>query len=145
MPDVAAGRRPYRRRMTILAPPEPATEARPRTAGPVGRLGAFAADHARAVMTSWAVVLLVLAVFAPRVETSLSGAGWQADGSESVRARDAIQRSSPGLASSALTVVVHGKSSPELSRAVHSVERVLGGDPRVAGVTTSRTGDTAIV
>ncbi|MET0770634.1 MAG: MMPL family transporter, partial [Solirubrobacteraceae bacterium] len=74
--------------------------------GPVGRLGGFAADHARAIFVAWAVVAIVLAAFAPRVEHALSGAGWQADGSESVAARDAIDREFAGRSSSALTVVV---------------------------------------
>ena len=55
-----------------------------RTAGPIGRLGGFAADHVRAIAIAWAIAAIVLAAFAPRVETALSGAGWQADGSESV-------------------------------------------------------------
>ena len=110
-------------------------------------MGAFAADHARAVMAVWAVVFVVFAAFAPRVETALSGAGWQADGSESVRARDAIQREFPSSASSALTVVVSadapGAAAPE--SVIRSVERVLWGDARVAGVSTVRTGRTAVV
>ncbi len=138
--------------MTTLAPPEPITRARHRAAGPVGRLGAFAADHARAVMVVWAIAVVALAAFAPRVETALSGAGWQADGSESVRAREAIQRSFSGQSSAALTVVVHSPSltavAPEFRQAVRSVVRVLGGDPRVATVRAagvSRDGHTALV
>ena len=49
--------------------------------GPIGRLGRWAADHVRAVAIAWAVVAVALGVFAPRVETALSGAGWQANGS----------------------------------------------------------------
>ena len=60
------------------------TERR-RAVGPIGRLGGFAADHARAIAVAWAIAALVLAAFAPKVETALSGAGWQADGSESVQ------------------------------------------------------------
>ena len=72
--------------------------------GPVGRLGGFAADHVRAVLIAWAIVAVALAAFAPKVETALSGAGWQADGSESVQARTLIQRSFAGQSSSALIV-----------------------------------------
>ena len=78
--------------------------------GPIGRLGGFAADHARAIAVAWAIAALVLAAFAPKVETALSGAGWQADGSESVQARTLIERSFAGRSSSALTVVVHSSS-----------------------------------
>ena len=62
-------------------PGAPAGEHRG-TVGPVGRLGGFAADHVRTVLIVWAIVAIALAAFAPRVETALSDAGWQADGSE---------------------------------------------------------------
>jgi hypothetical protein len=52
-----------------LAPPVEHPEA----VGPIGRLGRFAADHVRAVSITWAVIALALAVFAPKVETALSG------------------------------------------------------------------------
>ena len=104
------------------------------SAGPVGRLGGFATDHARAVFAAWAVVILVFAAFAPRVEHALSGAGWQADGSESVAARSLLDRSFAGRSSSALTVVIHSPSSSDLRPAVRRVERILARDPRVAGV-----------
>ena len=117
---------------TVVRHDEPPTTERPRrrTAGPIGRLGGFAADHVRAVAITWAIAALVLAAFAPKVETALSGAGWQADGSESVQARALIQRSFAGRSSSALTVVVHSPSvttsAPAFRRRSSGVERVLG-------------------
>jgi uncharacterized membrane protein YdfJ with MMPL/SSD domain len=84
----------------------------PEAIGPVGKLGRWAADHVRAVAIAWAVLAVALGIFAPRVESALSGAGWQANGSESVQARTLIQRDFAGLSSSALMVVVH---SPELT------------------------------
>ena len=112
--------------------------------GPVGRLGRFAADHVRAVLIVWAIVAVALAAFAPKVETALSGAGWQADGSESVQARTLIQRSFGGLSSAALTVVVHSSSvttsAPEFQRTIQRVERGLAGDERVASVQRPRRG-----
>ena len=120
-----------------------------RTAGPVGRLGGFATDHARAIFVAWAIGALVLAAFAPKVEHALSGAGWQADGSESVEARALIDRGFGGQSSSALTVVVHSPSaSAGFRTAVRRVGRVLAGDPRVAGVhapTMSPDGRTAVI
>ena len=71
----------------VEAPVVPAAPDHPEAVGPIGRLGRFAADHVRAVSLAWAAVALALAVFAPQVETALSGAGWQANGSESVDAR----------------------------------------------------------
>ena len=115
-----------------------------RGVGPVGRLGGFAADHVRAVLTVWAIVAVALAAFAPKVETALSGAGWQADGSESVQARTVIQRSFAGLSSSAVTVVVHSPSvttsAPEFRQTMLRVERSLAADKRVASVQRPRPG-----
>ena len=127
-----------------------------RRVGPVGRLGGFAADHMRAVLIVWAIVAVALAAFAPKVETALSGAGWQADGSESVQARALIQRSFDGRSSSALTVVVHSPSmttsAPEFQQTILRVERRLAADERVAsvqppvpGASISPDGHTAIV
>jgi RND superfamily putative drug exporter len=127
-----------------------------RPTGPVGRLGGFAADHVRAIVIAWAIAAIVLAAFAPKVETALSGAGWQADGSESVQARTLIERSFAGRSSSALTVVVHSPSlttsAPAFRDALSGVERVLAGDARVAsvqrpqpGASISADGHTAVV
>ena len=129
---------------------------RVRAVGPIGRLGGFAADHARAIAVAWAIAALVLAAFAPKVETALSGAGWQADGSESVQARTLIERSFAGRSSSALTVVVHSSSvttsAPAFREALLRVERTLAADARVAsvqrprpGATISADGHTAVV
>ena len=110
----------------------------------MGRLGGFAVDHVRAVLTVWAILAIALAAFAPKVETALSGAGWQADGSESVQARTLIQRSFDGLSSSALVVVVHSSSAttsaPEFQQTILRVERSLAGDKRVASVQRPRPG-----
>jgi putative drug exporter of the RND superfamily len=134
---------------TVAAMTTTATSMR---VGPVGRLGRFAADHVRAVGVAWAVAAVALAAFAPKVETALSGAGWQANGSESVRARALIQESFGGLSSSALTVVVHSQAatttSPEFRQTLARVERVLGGDRRVTFVERPRPapdGHTAVV
>jgi RND superfamily putative drug exporter len=130
---------------TIAAPARPETlPGEHRGVGPIGRLGAFAADHVRAVLTVWAIVAVALAAFAPKVETALSGAGWQADGSESVQARTLIQRSFDGRSSSALRVVVHSSSAttsaPEFQQTLLRVERRLAADERVASVQRPRPG-----
>jgi RND superfamily putative drug exporter len=124
--------------------------------GPLGRLGAWTTAHVRAVSIAWLLVAVALAAFAPKVETALSGAGWQANGSESVKARALIQRNFGGLSSSALMVVVHSSrestSSPAFRQTVSGVERILRADRRVAsveapqpGATISADGHTAIV
>ena len=62
------------------------------TYGPIGRLGGWTAAHFRVVAIAWAIVAVGLGVFAPKAEHALSGAGWEATGSESVAARKAIDR-----------------------------------------------------
>ena len=45
--------------------------------GPIGRLGRYTATHFPVVLLGWLVVALGLGLFAPKVETALSGAGWE--------------------------------------------------------------------
>jgi putative drug exporter of the RND superfamily len=136
--------------MTAIATPAlPVEAAREHglAVGPIGRLGRFAADHVRGVLVAWAIVGVTLAAFAPKVETALSGAGWQANSSESVQARTLIQRNFAGLSSSALTVVVHSStetsSAPAYRQTLARVERILAGDRRVSSVQAPRPGATA--
>ena len=77
--------------------------------GPIGRLGRYTATHFRVVLIAWLLVAVVLGFFAPRVETALSGAGWETTGSQSVQARQLIDRNFHGLSSYGLMTVV---SSP---------------------------------
>jgi uncharacterized membrane protein YdfJ with MMPL/SSD domain len=98
--------------MSTVAAPVPVrpAAAHPVRVGPLGKLGRWTADHVRAVALAWAVLAVALGVFAPKVESALSGAGWQANGSESVQARKLIQANFAGLSSSALMVVLHAPS-----------------------------------
>ena len=124
--------------------------------GPIGRLGRFAATHRRAVFITWAVVAVGLGVLAPRVETALSGAGWQANGSESVKVREQLDANFGGAGAYALQVAVHSReltaADPAFRRTLARVERVLAADPAVGsvvaprpGASISRDGHTAIV
>jgi hypothetical protein len=72
----------------------------PEAVGPVGRLGRWTVDHGRAVAIAWIVIVIGFGFFAPKVESALSGAGWQANGSQSVQARSLIQANFAGLSSS---------------------------------------------
>ena len=124
--------------------------------GPIGRLGRYTATNFRLVAIIWLVIAVGLGFFAPRVEHALSGAGWEATGSESVAAREMIDRDFQGLSSSALMVVVN---SPELKvgdkqmdSTIAQAEATLASDSRVSkvvqpqpGVSISRDGHTAIV
>ncbi len=104
--------------------------------GPIGRLGRWSATHARTVFLLWAVVVVGLGVLAPRVETALSGAGWEDSGSQSVAARELIQQNFGGNASSALMVVVQSPTltvgDPEFADTVARASAILGADERVA-------------
>ena len=82
------------------------------TPGPLGRLGVWVTDHARLVTVVWLLLIVGLGAFAPKVEANLSGAGWQADGSESVAVRELAQEHFGGNASSAIQVVVHCTDGP---------------------------------
>jgi RND superfamily putative drug exporter len=130
----------------IAAVPRPAGPAleHPEAVGPIGRLGRWTADHVRAVAIGWVVVALGLGVFAPKVETALSGAGWQANGSESVQARQLIQTNFAGLSSSALMVVVHSRaqtvSAPGFRQTVARVGAILRSNTQVASVQPPRAG-----
>ena len=124
--------------------------------GPIGRLGRFTATHTRSVVLAWVAIAVAFGFFAPRVETALSGAGWQANGSESVQARSMIQQHFAGQSSTALMVVVHSPrltaSDPAFAAAVTRAEGILRSDPAIvsvlpprAGVSLSHDGHTAIV
>jgi RND superfamily putative drug exporter len=124
--------------------------------GPIGRLGRFTGTHFRVVLVGWLVVALALGFFAPKVETALSGAGWETSGSQSVQARQLIDKNFHGLSSYALMTVVHSPTQTindpafkstigkveSMLRADHAVRRVVAPSP---GVSISRDGHTAIV
>ena len=104
--------------------------------GPVGRLGRYAATHTRQVAIAWVVLAVGLGFLAPRVETALSGAGWEATGSQSVAARSLIQKHFAGNASTGLMIVLHSPSrtaaDPAFTQVARSVEALVKSDPAVA-------------
>ena len=112
--------------------------------GAIGRLGHWTASHFRIVAAMWVVVAVGLGVFAPRAEQALSGAGWEATGSQSVRARAQIDENFNGFGSYGLTVVVQARdetvSGPEFTRVLRRVERMLSRDPAVTTVVPPRAG-----
>src|SRR6476659_833720 len=103
--------------------------------GPIGRLGRIAASYPRRVFIVWALVAVGLGILAPRVETALSGAGWQANGSQSVGAREQIDRNFAGVGSYSMKMVVHSGSltatAPEFRQALSHSARILRPDPAV--------------
>jgi RND superfamily putative drug exporter len=107
-------------------------------------LGHFAATHRRWVFISWALVAVGLGVLAPRVETALSGAGWQANGSESVKVRERVDRMFAGGGAYGLQVAVHSDrltaGSPPFRATLRRAERILAADPAVGTVTPPQRG-----
>jgi putative drug exporter of the RND superfamily len=125
-------------------------------AGPLGRLGGWVTEHRRFVTIAWVLLVVGLGVFAPSVEKSLSGAGWQADGSESVAVRELAQQHFGGNASHGIQVVVHSTDGPlaqgDGPAVVASVTEILENEPRLAevvpptpGASISEDGRTAVV
>ncbi|MFC9980337.1 MMPL family transporter [Gordonia sp. NPDC127522] len=126
------------------------------SAGVLGRWGAAMAAHARWVFGVWLLVLLVLGAAAPSVFSALAGAGWQADGSESVQVRELAQQHFGGNSSAAVQVVVHSErdmvDGPAVREVVGEIAALAGADSRFAqvvppqpGVSISPDGHTGIV
>ncbi len=122
---------------------DPAIGYRP---GPLGRLGVLVTHHARVTTAVWLLVIVALGAFAPQVESQLSGAGWQADGSESVTARELAQQHFGGDASTAIQVVVHSTRGPVTAgtgaRVLARATKLLENDSRIAGVVQPQAGAT---
>jgi RND superfamily putative drug exporter len=146
--------------MTAVAEPLPAAAATETEMlahlGPIGRLGRWTGEHFKAVAIAWAVVIVALGFFAPRAEHALSGAGWEASGSESVAARELVQENFQGLSSAGLMVVVHSESEtvsdPAFRETIAGVATILREHEAVSsvvlpaeGVSISEDGRTAVV
>jgi RND superfamily putative drug exporter len=112
--------------------------------------------HMKAVLGVWLLVLVGLGAAAPSVFSSLAGAGWQANGSESVAVRDLAQERFGGDASSAIQVVIHTEDGTIGDRAttevIEDATALLSADDRIAdimpptpGVTVSEDGRTGIL
>ncbi|MDH5333563.1 MAG: MMPL family transporter, partial [Thermoleophilia bacterium] len=91
--------------------------------GPIGRLGRWTAGHVRLVAVAWVAIAVGLGALAPFAEHALSGAGWEASGSESVAARAEVERSFDGQSGYALMAVVHGTG--DLGPTVAEATRLL--------------------
>jgi RND superfamily putative drug exporter len=124
--------------------------------GRLGRLGVWVSDHARLTTAVWLLLIVGLGIFAPRVESELSGAGWQANGSDSVTARELAQEHFGGNASTAIQVVVHSTGGPVTEgpgkQVLAEATAMLQQDPRIAdvaqpqpGATLSQDGTTAVL
>src|SRR6201988_2706611 len=114
------------------------------TLGPIGRLGRLAAGNPGRGFFPWALVAVGLGILAPRVETALSGAGWQANGSESVLARQQIDRNFAGAGGYAIPAPAPPRApvvpAPEFRQTGARTERILRRDPAVGRVSSPQPG-----
>ena len=124
--------------------------------GTLGRLGVWVTRNRWKTAGVWILLIVGLGALAPRVEANLSGAGWQADGSESVAARELARSHFGGNASSAIQVVVRSEDGPVTSGVGASVlaeaTALLQRDSRIGeivapqpGATLSGDGRTAVL
>ncbi|MFE4600004.1 MMPL family transporter [Kitasatospora indigofera] len=140
---------------SLARPSSPAPPGPPGRAGLLGRLGTWSAMHFKAVLVGWLLVVVALGAFAPQVTGALSGAGWQANGSESVKVRQLAEQHFAGNASSALQIVVAADrpvTDPAVQQVIGKAEAIAAADPRIStvvppqpGTTISQDGRTAIL
>ena len=93
-------------------PTKPATSVviddNPEHEGPwLARLARFSGRHRRAVLIIWLVTTLAAAPLALTLTHSLSGAGWEAQGSTAQHVRDELRRDFPQANAEAAVVVYH--------------------------------------
>ncbi|HTU15228.1 MAG TPA: MMPL family transporter [Solirubrobacterales bacterium] len=112
--------------------------------GVMARLGRWTATHFRLVLIVWVAIALVLGFFAPKVEKALSGAGWEATGSESLEVREMVDEQFGGMSSSALMVVIHSEedtaTDPEFTGKITRAAGILRSSDDVSSVITPRSG-----
>ena len=128
---------------TQLDRPKPAEVTSP---GLLGRLGGVMVDRRRWVFGTWLLVLVVLGSFAPSVFTSLAGAGWQANGSESVQVRELAQEHFGGNSSAAVQVVVHADNTtiddPAVQQTLTEATAIFSADDRFGEIIPPQPGMT---
>ncbi|MEV7122545.1 MMPL family transporter [Kitasatospora griseola] len=139
--------------------PAPAASAPPAVAPPrdglLGRLGVWSVHHFKTVLVGWLIVVIGLGAFAPKVTSALSGAGWQANGSDSVKVRTLAEEHFAGNASSAIQIVVHADrpvTDPGVQQVVDRATALAAADSRIStvvppqpGATISQDGRTAVL
>lgn len=114
--------------------------------GALAQLGRTMATHTRWVIGIWLIALVALGAAAPSVFTSLAGAGWQANGSESVQVRELAEQHFGGNSSAAVQVVVHSDSQqisdPELQDTLARATALFAEDSRFGDVVAPQPGMT---
>ncbi|TAK56603.1 MAG: MMPL family transporter, partial [Dehalococcoidia bacterium] len=119
---------------------------------PLASLGRAAHKHRFAVIIGWAMIAVGLGLFAPRLESALSGAMWEVNGSDSLAARQAIEQNFGGFSSQSAVAVVHSDSltasDPQFEAKVNDVAGIFAAEPALvpaAPAQVSRDGHTAML
>ncbi|WP_374230430.1 MMPL family transporter [Rhodococcus sp. ARC_M6] len=132
--------------MTITGNTGSAPPAAPPDEGILARLGRTMATHMRWVIGVWLIALVALGAAAPSVFTSLAGAGWQADGSESVQVRELAEQHFGGNSSAAVQVVVHSDTyqvtDPAIQQTLADATDLFTKDSRFGAVVAPQPGMT---
>ena len=131
--------------MSTLTKNPPSTESTA-SPGPLGRWGAVMATRTRLVATAWLILVAGLGSLAPSVFSDLAGAGWQDNGSDSVKARELAQEHFGGNSSSAIQLVIHsengGVDSPAAQAVVTKATAILQSDARIGDIVRPQPGFT---
>jgi RND superfamily putative drug exporter len=124
----------------------PADATPGRRPGILGSIGLWVTGHRRLTAAVWLLLVVGLGAFAPKVESNLSGSGWQSNGSESVQARELAREHFGGATSSAIQVVVHSAHGPvdrgTGAAVLAEATALLRSDSRVADVVAPQPGAT---
>jgi RND superfamily putative drug exporter len=120
--------------------------------GILSTLGLWIHGHRRIVLGAWAILVLGLGFFAPKLEGALSGAMWEVRGSDSLAAREAIDAEFGGLSSQSAVAVLRSDQltadDPLFAERLDNVSRILSEDPAFGPALppqTSPDGHTAMV
>ena len=100
-------------------------------------LSRIATRHPWKIVAAWALVMIVAAPFALRVDDALTKFGWDVGGSESKEAHGLIERELPQTFPQSLVVVFHsdevGVDDPRFAQVVNATLARIEGDGSVTG------------
>ena len=116
--------------------PVPAPPSSPIASQPwFARLARFSGRRRRVVMLVWLAVVIVAAPLALTLSSSLSGAGWEAQGSTAQKVRDELRRDFPDAGAEAAVVAYHQAVPIAQDRAgLQALVTSLQGAPGAASV-----------
>jgi len=99
--------------MTLVEDRPPLSQPMPKTPreGILARLGRGAGRRPRRVLAIWALVVLVAGPLAITLTSALSGAGWEAQGSDALKVRDELRADFPELGAEA-AIVAYRQPTP---------------------------------